>query len=138
MKSTITFRRDSKNVKNRAYLKNGVFSIYAPKQLKISPMQFERYDTEITVTLPKNSCGFLTSKFKTDEIEQICGDTQRIWIGILNRFLTEEIVIKKNKLFGFFILESKGNINIKHETVEKTKKTMSKISKKKTKGWFFK
>ena len=41
MKSTITFRRDSKNVKNRAYLKNGVFSIYAPKQLKISLMQLK-------------------------------------------------------------------------------------------------
>ena len=102
MKSTITFRRDSKNVKNGAYLKNGVLSIYVPKQLKISPMQFERYDTEITVTLPKNSCGFFTSKFKTDQIEQICGDTQRIWIGILNRFLTEEIVIKKKKTVWFF------------------------------------
>ena len=43
-------------------------------------MQFERYDTEVTAILPKNSCVYFTSKFKTDEIEQVCGDTQWIWI----------------------------------------------------------
>ena len=78
------------------------FLIYAPKQLKISPMQFERYETEITVILPKNSCGCFTLKFKTDEIEQICSDKQRIWIGILNRSLTEKIVIKKQAVWFFF------------------------------------
>ena len=66
-------------------------------------MQFERYDTEVTVILPKNSCVYFTSKFKTDEIEQVCGDTQRIWIWILNRSLTEEIVIKKSESLGFFL-----------------------------------
>ena len=40
-----------------------------------------------------------------DETEQICGDTQRIWIAILNRSLNEEIVIKKSKPFRFFVLE---------------------------------
>ena len=77
------------------------FFIYALKQLKISPMQFEIYETEITVILPKNSCGYFTLKFKTYEIEQICGDTQRIWIGILNRSLTEKIVIKKRAVCFF-------------------------------------
>ena len=66
-------------------------------------MQFERYDTEVTVILPKNSCVYFTSKFKTDEIEQVCGNTQRIWIWILNRSLTEEIVIKKSESLGFFL-----------------------------------
>ena len=96
------FIRDSKNVKKPLHLKNGVFLIYAPRQLKFSPMQFERYDPEVTVILPKNSCVYFTSKFKADEIEQVCGDTQRIWIGILNRSLTEEIVIKKSRKFGVF------------------------------------
>ena len=34
-------------------------------------MQFERFDAEITVTLPKHFQGYFTSKVKTDEIEQI-------------------------------------------------------------------
>ena len=134
MKLTVTFRRNSKNVKKLIHLKNGVFLIYASKQLKIYPIQFERFDTGITVNLQKKFCGYFTSKFKTDEIEQIRSDTQRIWIGILNRSLTEEIVIKKNKLFGFIILETNSEINIKHEAVQKRKKTTSKISK--TKGCF--
>ena len=41
------------------HLKNGVFLIYAPRELKISPMQFEKYNTEITITLPNNSHGYL-------------------------------------------------------------------------------
>ena len=89
------------------HLKNGVFLIYAPRQLKTSPMQFERYNIQITVILPKNPHGYFTSKFKTDEIEQVCGDTERIWIGILNRSLTEEIVITKIKLLDFLLLKPK-------------------------------
>ena len=95
-------------------------------------MQFERDDTETTITLPRNYCGYFTSKFRSDEIETITGNQQRIWIGILNRFLTEDIVMKKNKPFGFFVLVSKGEVNIKHETTKNTKKAISKISKKDT------
>ena len=83
-----------------------MFLIYAPRQLKISPNEFQIYDTEVTVTLPKNSCRYFTSKFKTDEIEQICGDTQQIWIGNLKGSLTEEIVIKKQTIC-FFCLRDK-------------------------------
>ena len=111
---------------------------FAPKKLKISSMQFERHDTEIMVILPKNYHGYLTSKFKADETEAISSDQQQIWIGILNRSLTEETTIKKSKPFGFFVLESKGEVKIKHETVKKTKTTSSKVSKKDTKRWVFK
>ena len=99
MKSTVTFRREIKNVEKQLHLKNGLFLIYAVYEfmhnLCVSTMQLERCDTEITVNLPKNSCGYFTSKFKTDKTEQICGDTQQIWIRILNRSLTGKIVIKK-------------------------------------------
>ena len=105
MKLTVIFRKDNKNVKKPTASKNGVSLIYPPRQLKISPMQFQRYDIEITVTLPKNLQRYFTSKFKTDETEQICGDTQRIWVAILNRSLNEEIVIKKSKPFRFFVFE---------------------------------
>ena len=105
MKLTVTFKRDSKNVKKTMHLKNGAFLIYAPRQLKISPMQFERYDTEITVILPKNSYEYFTSKFKTDKIKQVCGD-------ILSQISDQRNCSKKNKPFGFFVPETKGEINI--------------------------
>ena len=82
---------------------------------------------------PRSPSDF-TSKFKTDEIEQICGNRERNWIGILNRSLTEEIFIKKNQtICFFFVLETKDKINIKHETAQKTKETSSKVSIKNTK-----
>ena len=37
-------------------------------------MQFERNKTEVTVTLPRNYCGYFTSKFRSDEIETITGN----------------------------------------------------------------
>ena len=126
-----------KNVKKTFLVKNGVFLIYAPRKLKINPMQFERFDAEITVTLPKHFQGCFTSKFEIDKIEQVCDHKERIWIGILNRSLTNKIIIKKGKPFVFFVLEpglNKEKIDIKHETV---KKSMSKILKK-PKSWFSK
>ena len=101
MKPTVIFRKDTKNVKKTAYLKNGVFLIYAPRKIKISPMQFEKYDTEITVILPKKYHRYFTSKFKTDEIALVIGERERIWIGILNRSLTETVIIKKTSHLDF-------------------------------------
>ena len=44
MKATLTFARDTKNIKKPTYLKNGGFLIYAPKKIKlhIKILQFER------------------------------------------------------------------------------------------------
>ena len=75
--------------------KNEVFLFFAPKKLKISSMQFERYYTKIRVISPKKIYGYFTSKFKTDKTETISSNQQRIWIGILKRSLTENIIIQK-------------------------------------------
>ena len=108
MKSTIIFKRDNKNVKKPLHLKKwSVFIFYAARNLKIPSMQFERCNTEITLTLPKNSCGYFTSKFKQMKIEQVCGNKQRICIGILNRSLTEEVVIKKKISIHIFCFRNK-------------------------------
>ena len=130
MRPSITFKRDMKSIKKPLHLKNRVFVIYAPKKLTFSPMRFDRYNKEITVSLPKDSRGYFTSKYKTDEIEQVSSNPQRIRIGVINKSLVDNIVIKKGKVFGLFVLELKGKINIKHETEAKIK-TLSKISKKK-------
>ena len=58
---------------------------------------------------------------------------QRLWIGILNKSLTENIESKKKSVLGFFVLETKANIKIKHEMQTKKKQTLSKLSKKNTK-----
>ena len=107
-------------------------------------MQFVRNDIEVTVTLPKEHRGCFTSKFWYDEIETIAitnnnnNQHQRIWIGILKRSLSENIVIHKNKPFGFFPIEPETNINIKYETAaaknkDKTNNNSKKNSKKKKK-----
>ena len=101
-------------------------------------MQYERQDTDVVVSLPKNSQGYLTSKFRTDEIGKISCNKQRLWIGTLNKSLTEDIEIKKNSVLGFFVLKTKTNIEIKHETQTKEKQVPSKISKKNTNGRSFK
>ena len=99
-------------------------------------MQFERNNTEITIRLPKICYGYFTSKFRSDKIETITGNQQRIWIGILNRSLTDMMIIKKNKPFGFFVLESKGEVNIRHEMAKNTKKTSVKYRKRTQSGGF--
>ena len=75
--------------------------IYAPKKNTIEPMQFAKNDTEATVTLPKEHRGYFASIFRRDEIETITGHRESIWIVILNRSLLENIMIHKNKPFGF-------------------------------------
>ena len=112
MKPTLIFKTDNKNVKKPTNLKNGVFLIYAPKKFPYEPMQFVKNDTEVTVTLPKVHRGYFTSKFRHDEIEIIKNQHQRIWIGILNRSLSENIGMHKNEPFGLFASEPDTNINI--------------------------
>ena len=128
----IKFKRDNKNIKNPLHLKNGVFLICTPRKLTFPPIQFNRCDTEVTVTLPKDSYGYFSSKFKTVETEQISSNLQRICIVVINKLLTEDIVIKKNKAFGFFALESKDRIAIKYATETKKDYCVKNIKKETT------
>ena len=54
------------------------FNFTHQKNIKICPMQYEREDTEVVVSLPENSEGYITSKFRTDEIEEISCREQRL------------------------------------------------------------
>ena len=100
-------------------------------------MQFSRYNTEATFTLQNDSYGYFTSKYKTDEIEQISSKLQKIWTGVINKSLTEGNVIKKDKAFVFFVLETKGKIPIKHETETKKRQPSQLYWEKKDKGEVF-
>ena len=77
----------------------------------------------------RNYCVYFTSKFRSDQIKTITGNQQRIWRGSLNRFLTKDTVIK-NKPFGFFVSESKGEVNIKNETAKTRKRPCQKYKKR--------
>ena len=85
MKEDIIFKRNVTNVKKHCHLKNNVFLVYAPKNIKVGPMEYSKNDSGVVVFVPENSKCFLTSKFREDEINQIqCGE-QRLWVGILNK-----------------------------------------------------
>ena len=62
----------------------------------------------------------------------------RLWIGILNKSISEDIVIEKRKILEFFLLKTKRKFYIKHETSRNKKKITCKTSpSKKAKEWFF-
>ena len=94
-------------------------------------MQFVKNDTDVTVTLPKVHRGYFTSKFRHDEIEIIKNQHQRIWIGILNRSLSENIRIHKNKPFGLFVIEPDTNININIKRQQQKTRTITTTTRKK-------
>ena len=44
--------------------------LYSPRKFTIEPPTRKKIDTEVTAFLPKNSRGYITSKFRTDEINE--------------------------------------------------------------------
>ena len=64
MKSIIIFKRDNKNFKKPLHLTNGVFLFYALRNLKIPSMQFERFDTKVTIYFPKILVDILLQNLK--------------------------------------------------------------------------
>ena len=55
---------------------------------------------------------------------------QRIWIGFINKSLTQDIAIKKEKGIVIFVVESKGKIAIKQERETKKGQPRQKFIKK--------
>ena len=68
----IILKRSQANVKKPNHLKKkNVFILYSPRTVKIEPATSKRIDTEIIVSLPKNSKGFVTSIFRGDEVTNL-------------------------------------------------------------------
>ena len=93
-------------------------------------MQYQKEDTEVVVSLPENSQRYVPSKInnRRNRGNFLLGTKDLDWY--LNKFLTENIKMKKKFVLGFFVLETKADIKIKHEMQSKKKQTSSKISKK--------
>ena len=89
----IILKRSQANVKKPKHLKENVFILYSPRTVKIEPATNKRIDTEIIVSLPKNSKEFVTSIFRGDEINKFNIEQQRLWIEILNKSYEETVEI---------------------------------------------
>ena len=70
--------------------------------------------------IPNNSRGFVTLKFREDEINDIWSGEQRLWVEILNKSCEFPIEIKKGRVLGFFVAEP-NHLKFKHETTTETK-----------------
>ena len=71
MDGKIMFEKDSKGIKNPAYLQRNLFILYSLRKSKIKPASCIKLDTEVTAFLPTESKGFLTSKFRSDKINEL-------------------------------------------------------------------
>ena len=93
--------------------------LYSLRNFTVEPATNENIDTEIIAFLPKNSTGYITSKFKTGEINELFYGKHRLCVEILNRSFEDNIEIKKGQSIGFFVAEPE---NLKfHHVLCKTK-----------------
>ena len=119
----IIFKRTVKKLK---HTDGNVFAICAPKSINIEPATSYSIDTELIVLLPDNLCGYVTSKFRGDEIDKFNAKKQRLWVEILNKSYEFKLEIKKNSVLGFVIKPE--HLLHKHATEKQKKK--DKIPKK--------
>ena len=107
MADKILLEKDSKTVNNPKHLQRNVFSLYSPRKFTIEPAANKKIDTEVTAFLPKNSRGFITSKFRTDEINEVFYGKHRLRLEILNKPFQDNIEIKKDNLLVSLSLSQK-------------------------------
>ena len=140
MDEKIISKRDSANHVKPFHLRDNVFLLYGPRNIKIESMECTKTDSGIIAFIPKNVQSFLSSKFREDKINEIWSREQRLLVEILNKSCKLPIEIK-GCVLGFFVAES-TQIKVKHETAlpKAKKRENSKIHcllKKKNKGQAF-
>ena len=119
MDGKITFEKDSVGVKNPRHLQRNVFLLFSSRQFKIEPASCRKIDTKVTASLPTNSKGFLTPKFREDKINELFHGKHSFWVEILNKSFEDPIEFKKGELLGFLVVESE---DLKFQYVLKKKK----------------
>ena len=117
----IFFKRDNSRVKNPEYFKKNIFIIFSPRTVTVETESCCKIDTNITLILPKKAKAFIISKYRGDDINEINGETQRLWIEILNKSYCEDLKIDKNNILGFAVVEPE-NLSFKNETQNSKKK----------------
>lgn len=127
MDEKIISKRDSANHVKPFHLRDNVFLLYGPRNIKIESMECTKTDSGIIAFIPKNVQSFLSSKFREDKINEIWSREQRLLVEILNKSCKLPIEIK-GCVLGFFVGES-TQVKVKHETaLPKAKKGRTRKS----------
>ena len=100
--------------------------VYAPRNIKVEPTEFQRIDSGMLVFIPENTRGFVTSNFREDKINKIWNGDQRLWVEILNKSCKLPIEIKKGCVLGFFVAEPE-HLEFQYETTTQIKKAKKKM-----------
>ena len=137
MEGKVIFERDSKSVKNPVHIQSNVFLLYSPRKISIEPATNEKTDTEIFASLPRNSRGYVTSKFRTDKINELFYGKHCLWVEILNKPFEGTIEFKKGQAIGFFVAAPE-NLKIQHVPYKVKVKNKTKSMQKKTDRRFHK
>ena len=136
MRDKIWFKKDKVRIKTPKHIQRNVFVLYSPHKIKIELATCIKIDTEATGILPTESKGFVTSKFRSDKINEI-NEKHRLWVEMLNKSFGNYIKIKKGQPLGFLDVEQENlkfqHIPTKNKTNNKEKKDCS--SKKKNADW---
>ena len=75
----VIFKREYSRIKKPQHINKNIFVIFMQKRTNIKPATSYELDTEIILVLPQSSNGFVTSKFRGDEIRQNNAKKQRLW-----------------------------------------------------------
>lgn len=137
----IVFKMSNRGVRNPKHLRKNIFIIYSSKKVKIEPSTCLNIDTEIILSLPEKSNGFVASIFSGDEVNELRQKKQRLQIEILNKSFEDTIEIKRHSPLGFVVIEPE-HLKLKHETPKNKKKkytiskTLYKLRIQKATWWF--
>ena len=104
MEDKIMFERQQDIKKSKA-LRKEYFLLHSLRNITIEPESNKKIDTKTTAFLPKNSKGYITSKFRTNEINEVFYGRSCLWLEILNKSFEDNIEIKNRAPIGFIVIE---------------------------------
>ena len=126
MEEKISFEKDNFCQKNPKHLQKNVFIIYSPRAVKVEPATNIKIYTKMTVFIPQNLKGFLTSILRGNKINELSYGKHHLWVEVLDKFFDGTVEIKKNQPLVFLVVEPK---NLKfHHVLSKKRKQKENIS----------
>ena len=109
----------NKKLKQPKQFEGNIFTICSPKKATVEKADTLTINTELMLTLPKESKAFLTTKFTGQHIQNITGPVkQRLWITLLNESYFEKYTIDKGDIVGYLVFEP-DNLKVQYEAKEK-------------------
>ena len=91
MEDKIMFEKDNRKLKNPKHFGLEKKSFYPPRNITIEPASNKKIDAEIIAFLPGNSKAYITSEFRTNEINKLFYGQRCLWLEILNKSFEDNI-----------------------------------------------